>query len=272
MYNIKDAIEDIQKANPNADMKTIEEALINTIQNEILPNILINIALPKGPSPGQLKILEFRSRRGGIRVKERFEKLQKNINLLKNLEYVKAKLEYIKYINSSQEYYFYNGSGNQFYTFAHPDFIGKTDYGDPFALLDETREYMRPRLISEISKSFLKIDIMESIIGKIKEEPVFKSFIKIVETSLRRTKYEYEISNININELRDYEIPSWSKIIINLTSKTDDFDESITIWDSIQKHVRDDLISKTKELSEDEKELFNIYLKNLYFHMELPEE
>lgn len=272
MYTIKHAIEDVHKANTGADLKEIEDIIIKTIESEILPHVLLNITLPEIPSPAAILVRELRSRRRGIRCEEKFRNFQRHINLIKNLEYVKSKIQYERYINRSQEHTLLNGSGNQILCFPEFDNLGKTDYEYPKILLDETHERLRTQLLSEKSKQLLIIDIMDSIIDKISVETTFKNFLNILEKSLRKSDYINEVPNVNINEIIDYEISSWKKIIINLKPKIDDFDKNIIIWDSIQKQVREGILRELNELSSDEKTLFNTYLKNLYFHMQFPEE
>ena len=272
MYSISEAVTDMQKEYPTADLKDIEDVIIKTIEFEILPNILLNISLPDKPSLGSMKLLELRSRRRGNRGKEIFKRVRKNVALIKNFEYVKSTIQYRNYANNSHDYILYNGSSNQILPDLDNKYLGETDYNHQEMFLDINNEYIRPKLIYEIMKPHLIIDIKNPIIEKIQIESTFKNFLKTLEKSLRKHTNADDIMNININQLNDYEISSWEKIIIKLKTENDDFDKNIYMWNEIQENVRKDIKIEMNELSSVEKDLFKEYLKNLYFHMQFMEE
>jgi len=272
MYSLREVVKDMQKEYPTADLKDIEDVIINTIESEILPNVLRNFSLPDRPSLGSMKLLELRSRRRGKRGREIYERAFKNVTLIKNFEYVKSTIQYHSYANRSHDYILYNGSSNQILPDLDYKHLGETDYNHQEILLDINREYVRPKLISEKIKPHLIIDIKKPIIEKIQTESTFKNFLKTLEKSLRKHTDTEDIRNIDINQLDDYEISSWQKFIVKLKTVHDDFDENINIWNDIQKNVRKDIKAKMNENLIDEKELFEKYLKNLYFHMQFMEE
>ena len=82
---------------------------------------------------------------------------------------------------------------------------------------------------------------------------------------------DYNIHNIDIEELTDYEINTWNKVLINLYATMDDFERNIEAWESIQKHIRNNILDEMKLLPVEIRNSYESYMKSMYIRMIFPE-
>jgi len=270
-YTINDAIMDTMGQYPYLNKKELYYSLNYVIQSEIIPEVLMKINLPKTFSRLEYKKMEFRERRRGtFKINGLLNNKYKSDDLVNNFRYIKYQLSRYNFDNIRRSDLDYTDKNS---------FFNYYNLKDCNFLIDKSNEKYYSESIKKIIdddpeyKDFKKKNIQfhlsydDKINDKIINEKYFMDFIIIIEKSLRNSYYISEIKDTSIEDIYDYEINDWEKIIVNLNPLTDDVDENIIVWDQIQSEIRLKIKNKLHELKGNKKIFFMNYYNKINFHM-----
>jgi len=257
-------IAEIRFSYPELSSAEISERIATLVQEEILPEALTKIRLPKLPSPTSVRSEELRARRYG---KDRITPLQENVKLIQDLE--KLRFEFNGSSLTCDDLFFdlVNGTQSSFVPRARSD-VGP--YGKPLSVEpDIVRERLKTTTSPEKHERIVErptslIDFDSPIQERITNDPLFEKAMGAIESRIRKN-YSHETVEIffNLRARTDRDDPKREKTILHIKVPAYDFDEKMELWEKIEKDIRD--VIGELDISETEREAID---RNLFTHVD----
>jgi hypothetical protein len=261
-------------SNPNANPEEIVEGIKKTINEEIIPRVIKNIALPKFPSYREIELAQFKR----IKVKPNAKTEMGN-----NLGSRRSLIQQIEGIRNDMGWDGINDTRPQFFLNDSPNIIS------PMADLPITRPLGKKRELKEkerednqeVADTIAKekpgetsknvISLSESTQRKIVIEPIFGKFFENVELQLRDTIAKRQLeTEIDVECKNDIEFSSWNKCVIKIhMKKSMEFNEKMNISTVFDVTIRKQLNELKKNADEGTVKYLDALNKNLFVHIDL---
>ncbi len=245
-------VSDVASRYPNASPEEIADVLINSIQNEILPEAIRGMVLP--PPPSKISIALEKKREARRRVKHRYANLEKRMSYVQDMEYMKYHLAPGEVGLTSLS------SGLAFGDFdiavMHETslrsssitrtFIEKKDglplpEDEGFSRFNEKLEKEKSSLYmkgEQVSSKITEFRIDDKIQERILADSLFLEAISAVEVYLRDLAKSFPDANFSLLLKADREIAEWEKVIVKLAVPSLTINEKMKLWDDVDKKLR----------------------------------
>lgn len=245
-------VSDITSRHPDASSEEIADALVNSIQTEILPEAIRGIVLPPTPSP--ISIALEKKREARRKKRHRYANLEKRLSYTQDIEYLKYHLSPAETsLTSSFSGLAYGDFDAAFMpgtsllsSSITRTFIEKRDglplpKDEGFSRFNETREKEKNSLYMKSEQVSLKITefrIEDKIQGRISVDSLFLEAISAVEIYLRDLAKSFPDASFSLLLKSDPEITTWEKVIVKLEVPSLTTNAKMTLWDEADKKIR----------------------------------
>jgi hypothetical protein len=257
--------------NPEASPDEILNGLVTILENEILPEVLQDMRLPKFPSLSDM----LHSESTGRLVKRKFEPtetLRKRRDVIQQIERTKRQLGWDGNNESKVLPYFSNS--NDLAVFPElsvssaeraKSYVEKPEIPIPEKIDEPYPKFFPP------SKLPYQIVLSEAFQKRILSDPMFENIFKNIEISMRSLIASRGLeADISVISLTDFEIPSWEKLVININPLSSmDFKERMNVWTIFDITIRNKMADLAKDADEKTQEFLRNLNKRLYLHIEL---
>jgi hypothetical protein len=278
---LDEIIAEVRLHNPSATPEEISEGIAAIIGNEILPEVLKNLSLPKFPSYRSVATAEARSAGAKIRMgTEKPIKLTDRRRIIQQVENVRTQMSWDG-VNDAKPKIYVKDSPNLFYA-PKTDLLPSLEAmrkGELKRKSDSEKE-REPRKKGTVNGTFQKmieqqerniIVLSETAQEKVVSEPIFEAVFRNVEVQLRNLIADRNLkTEIDVSCKSDVEIPSWKECVLTIHPPSDlTFDQRMNI-----STIFDVTIRKTiAEMGKDADGTTTDYLKNLnrsmFVHIDL---
>ena len=252
--------------NPEASPDEILDGLVTILENEILPEVLQDMSLPKFPSFSAI----LRSESTGRLVKKKFEPtdtLRKRRVVIQQIERLKRQLGWDGNNESRTLPYFSNSSNLAVFPELH---VSPTKRTKLHIEKPEKTDEPYPT-IAPPSKAPYQIVLSEAFQKKILSDPMLENVFKNIEIGMRNLIASRNLeTDASVTSLTDFEIPSWEKLVINISPLSPmDFKERMNVWTLFDITIRNKIVALAKDADEKTQESLRNLNKRLYLHIEL---
>lgn len=254
-------ISELSLANPRLSQEQISGQITALIQNEILPEAIARIRLPKLPSPVSVKREELR----GIRYGKIYPRpLQENVRFIQDLEKLRLRFNGSDLTNEDFPFRFTENTqtllGPEMEHDAEPD--GETQPVEPDIVRERLRFSPYSERLERLQKPSHLINFDSDMKEKIACDSLFEILVGKIESAIRRN-YESLRIYFDFSMRRDMDDPGREKTIIHITLPDRDFDEKMEFWDKIEADIRH--VIEKLDITESERKTIN---RNLFTHVE----
>lgn len=278
---LDEIIAEVRLHNPSATPQEISDSIAAIIGNEILPEVLKNLTLPKFPSYRSIATAEARSTKGKIRTgTEKPINLADRRRIIQQVEHVRTQMSWDG-INNVKPRIYVKDSPSLFYT-PKTDMLPSIEAmrKEELEKKPDFEKETEPRKKETINGTFQKmtkqperniIVLSDTTQEKVVSEPIFEAVFKNIEVQLRNLIASRNLkTEIDVICKSDVEIPSWKKCVLTIHPPSElTFDERMNI-----STIFDVTIRKTiNEMRKDADDTTTDYLKNLnrtmFVHIDL---
>lgn len=277
-------VDELHLRYPQATPQAISQALITSIENEILPVAIKIMKLP--PYPSKMQLLLERKRMERQKKKHRYSTEKRKKRLIEDFERIKYLLNgHFNDYTAEEQFLELDGSVSD--SPLEPRFLGTTfqqgilerndgiptspkvgysrskkpteqEKGNPYSKILFSPE-------KETSQFIISNKIQERILSNI----TLRDIVSSIEIQLRKISTRFPKMAFSIDVKNDEEIPTWEKIIINLKFPSLDVNKKLELWDQIDFQIRKAVLDANRRVdSFDETELKKLN-KKIYIHLEL---
>jgi hypothetical protein len=261
--------------NPKASLIQILDGVTELLSNEVLPEVLKNLSLPKFPSWSSILIAESRKERRGKKFKDS-KSLRDRRVAIQQVEYVKRQMGWDGSDTSTSVRHFSDSTS--------PIFFPRFDLASVEEVSNHGSGYgkeTKTPIEEEVGKPYpnilfpLKpqdtISLSKEIQQKIVSEPIVERAFKNIELSIRKLVDAKKLeTSIDMSFRSDPEIPSWKKYVITITLPLNiDFNARMNMWTLFDLVIRKEITELAKNASDDERKFFDDLNKSLFLHVEL---
>lgn len=269
---------------PQATPQAISQALINSIENEILPMAVKTMKLP--PPPSKMQLLLEKKRMERQKKKYRQSTKEKEKTVIEEFETLKYILNgYFNDYTTEEQLLALDGSFNDSgsrYTFLdtsfHREIIEKYDgiSTSPKVGYSRAEKPTEQEKGNPYSKKLFRPEkrppnfiISREVREKIWADLTIREVVSSIETQLREISTHFPKMAFSIYVKNDEEIPTWEKIIVNLKFPSLDIRKKLELWDKVDAQIRKRILDSTRAIDgSNETELQNINRK-LFIHLDL---
>jgi len=260
-----------QSLNPEASTDDILDGLVTILENEILPEVLQYMELPKFPSYSAI----LHSESTGRLVKKKFEPtetLRKRRIMIQRIEALKRQLGWDGNNEMRTLAYFSNSSNVAVIPELHVSPAEKRKHylEKPEMLAPEKIDEPYPKIIPP-PKAPYQIILSEAFQKKILSDSMLENVFRDIEVGMRQliASRNFE-TDVDVTLQNDFEIPSWEKFVINIIPLTPmSFKEKMNVWTLFDIAIRNKIMDLAKDADEKTKESLRDLNKRLYLHIEL---
>jgi len=250
-FSLDEIIDEAIRANPGASLDQISEGIVEFIQSSLAP-IIHSMKLARAATPIELRSSEFRIERLSASSRELTkEKRELKGRQIQELAWLKFQLNgtiapapLIPTIMTNEDRFEQPRIEYSYQTTLDRNRQRKLGVSD--LVLGKTNH--NPALISPYTK-FASNPLEEDTfrLGKalqwrLSQNPKLVSLVQKIETSSRSYTLEHNLDwTFELNETADVESPLWRKTVLIIHPKNSEFEESMRLWDELDKKIRYEL-------------------------------
>lgn len=246
---------------PALSREELSEKISNLIENQILPEALIQMRLPRLPSPASVKTEELMAARYGKRA---YSPLHDKMRLIQDLEKIRYKLNGSDLTDVNLPI----GSEKTMQTtigISHPEpELDIERVGEQLSVDMELIQDISPAPFGEPKekiKSPRLIEFDSEVTQRIVSSRSFATLIGAIESKIR-SNYSHGKISFSFSIRADLDIPSREKTKIYISLPDYSFEEKMDFWDKIETEIKN--VIESLDVSEDER---NEIRRNLLTHV-----
>lgn len=272
---LDEIIAEVRLHNPGATPQEISDGIAAIIGNEILPEVLKNLSLPKFPSYRSVATAEARSPKGKIRAgTEKPISLADRRRIIQQVEHVRTKMGWDG-TNDVKPRIYIRDSPSLFGTprtnllpsieaMRKEELEKKPDFekeNEPHR--KETINGAFQKMVNQPERNIIVLS--DTAQQKVVSEPIFEAVFKKIEVQLRNLIASRNLkTEVDVICRSDVEIPSWKKCVLTIHPPSElTFDERMNISTIFDVAIRRTI----KEMRKDADDTTTEYLKNLNRNM-----
>ena len=248
---------------PSSSFQGITKLLIDSIENDILPDAIRIMKLPRPPS--KMQILLERKREERRRKKYRRITLKHKVEVIEDFEHLKYKLGGSEADRAFPEAAPVEGdldnpalysSRALAMSFPREDIerkdgiplrpeVGFSRFREP---LEQERSNPSPKGAPIGETKAPQFVISKEIRDRIVSDFLFRDIVGSIEIRLREFSRNFPDVSFSISMKSDEEIPMWQKIVVRLAIPTLSFQRKLDVWDQVDAELRDVLHKTTQRV------------------------
>lgn len=282
--SFKEIVRDVSESLPTASLDEISYAIVSAIELS-LPNVIQSIRTPLTSSPISTKSRELRLQRArkGLRTTIKEQQMESD-EFVREIAKLRMKLDGTASpilptkpdSANSSNYFIWEKLPNIAAEIGRPHLDTRSISDDAGAKKEnQTSDPIWPYASGyqePIPQNAIKFAITSDLQARLGSEDDLASVMASVEVAIRTFASNYKLRwNFDVGAPTDIEEPSWKKIVLRIHPSDMDFEDSMKIWERIDKSVRDAIKSLTDKIGPDGAQALHELNKNFFVEMELNE-